>query len=61
MEQLKYLSLMHEIAAIQIGNVHDPKHQTPQHVADGFIRSGFDEKKSEDFVKLQLNASLLKT
>ena len=60
MEQLKYLTLLKEIATIQLGLAHDPKQQIPQHFGDGIIKTKYDEKQSTDITKLQLSASLLK-
>ena len=56
---MKMIALLKEIATLQLGNVHDPKNQTPQHVCEGIIKSRYDEKTQEDITKLVLNASII--
>jgi len=56
---MKIVALLKEIATIQLGNVHDPKKQTPQHVCEGIIKSRYDEKTKEDTTKLILSASII--
>lgn len=60
MEQLKYIALLKEILAIQVGQTHDPKQTVPQHVADGIIKTKYEEKLQADVTKLQLTSSVIK-